>query len=195
MDEQQNRTETLNDTSQLSVPPPPIIYQSGTETVQQKTLPTAGMVIGIVLLVFGGIALLSLLSSVSGLRGGASNPVYRMLPHWYWAMSAAGNVITGICEIVMGIGLLRVVAWARKGAIYWMIFSMVTTTVIMVIMSSLLTKSPLPIPSMPGEGASIVHGAMIASMIVSTIFSLGINGLMIFFLTRPTMVAAYDKKS
>jgi len=168
-------------------PPPPVQFSAGGASTQAGR-PVAATVIGIVLLVFAGIGLISEISNIVMLFiAKTASAVVQKDAVIHSAVIAA---VTIPAQVIIGIGLLRMRPWARKGAIVVLI----ALFVISAINTTLVFSQQDLTAGMPVEAAPYANGIMIGSVIIGLLFSLGINGLMIFFLTRPNVVQAFKEK-
>ena len=186
-----------SDLPSSSVPPPPLpanLPPGMTAPSLQAERPAAATVIGILLLIFAGFALMNLVQSVIGSTGHSSNPAYRMYPQWYWPLSSINCVIAFTCELLLGIGLLRMRSWARKWTIIWLICAPFLGFIVSGLALSHLNYAMFE-NSMPGATASMTAMIMKITVVVSIVLVLAINGLMIYFITRPNVVAAFDAKA
>lgn len=177
-------TEPSPDQISVTVPPPPppVMYSPGAGYAQASTRPTAVTVIGILMIVFASLAIISLPFPFF---------VSRMVPTSRSGMTTFNLVLSALHSIlwlVLGIALLRLVAWARKLTIIGLIASFIVG-----IISSIISAQTNPafqqMQATPGDdsGRIIVWIVLGISLVLTAVT----NGLFIYFLTRPNVVAAF----
>ena len=159
--------------------------------------PNAVTVIGIVLLVCGSYGLLSLLRLLPALYKLASNAcASRDVPFLSLCLSCLPRMfvvisitIQPIFQLIFGVSLLQMLPWARKWTVIWLtcaaVIGIVNTFIGMSILNALISAVPLSGPS---------AFTMIALAVMNIIFVIVVNGLMIYYLTRPVVVASFQRK-
>lgn len=195
MDEQQNIQENA---SSSAMPPPPLLQTN--QLVEDTPLPTdkrpaAATVIGIILLVLAGIALYSFLLPIFKVGADNSGSVSEIYPAWYSMSNVIAAVITFIVSLTMGIGLLRMMYWARTATVIWLILAFLQKTiftVLNIIFKTNFAKSQAINSSV--EEMARFQAATFLAMVFVFIFFLFFYGLMIFFLSRPAVIAAFKQK-
>jgi hypothetical protein len=166
-----------------TVPPSP---PSAVATGVGRRRPTAVTAIGVLLLVFAAVGLFSAFVTVSALTSlpRAALP----LPPAVMIFTLVTGVIGLVLEIVMGVALLRMLPWARKGTLITLIVLFVLS-----VASTVATDLTIRIPNAPSPTAA--HTAAIGGIVFGILFSLIIYGLMAFYLTRRDVVEAFGKKA
>jgi hypothetical protein len=173
------------------VSPPPFISPAVAQPTAEPQRPVAATFIGVVLLIFAFIGLASFIFRLIQMTTGTLIP--SPLPSWLSSLSMVIGVLSTVAQAIMGIGLLRVLPWARVGAIVTFVVLFVLSAVISILT---VTNTNLPQMAMPNNPVtpSVMHGVLIGSMIFGLLFTAAIYGLMIYFLTRPNVVAAFAKR-
>jgi hypothetical protein len=189
LDEQPIPTPGDADLHSTLPPPPPPSFAPFTTSAppSPNQRPTAALVIGILLVVFAGLGAVGVLVNIVQLAIPIPMEDSGMRP-----MSLIASVIGSVSivlQAVAGIGLLRLLRWARKFTIYAMI-----VTFCMGVFSSIFMMSHLSsvMPTVPDAASKAVVGvAMTGGLVLGMLFAVVENGLIIFFLTRPHVVAAF----
>lgn len=184
-----------NYASLTPAPPPPVISPA---PPQQPARPTTALVLGILLLVFAGYGLFSLVGAMFMMAVMTQVPVDgATMPSTIFVMIIFSGLLNVGLYIPMGIGLLKLQPWARTGAIISVVVITLMALISRVISMKLISRvismnmlSPGGVHAMPGMTGSL---QMISSLF-GIIAALGINGTMLYFLTRPEMVQAFAKK-
>ena len=168
-----------------SIPPPPVA-QAGTPLAPPSGRPTAALVIGIILIAFAAFSLYGISTQIAQLIGNTASPI--IIPKEVRIISLCHSLLGLGLYLLMGIGLLKMFPWARKGTIISLIVLFALSLI-----ASTLTLSTMTMPTglNSGLGGNIVHTVMVVTLTIVLVFSLVINGLFIFFLTRPNVVKAF----
>jgi hypothetical protein len=154
--------------------------------------PTSVTVIAVLAIVFGGLGLLcapfSVLPYFTGFGG--PNPVVeavkaRPLLLGWTMFSSCLSLVFSLVLVVAGIGALSLKPWARlmliAEAVFSMLFALIGTVLTLVVM--------LPILRDLG-GPALIGG--VGGGACGLILNLLINGLVLFFMTRPHVRAAFE---
>ncbi len=168
--------------------------------MQQR--PTSVTVFGVLNIVFGALALLCLpitLLMVFGVFKHAPDPTTKALygnplyVSWTVVSSVVG-LIAAVVELVAGIGLLKLLPWARVTSIGFAIYGIFASIASMVMTAVVM----IPIVQKMDTGSGPEHAAAIGGMIGGVIG--GIAGscgaiiypiLLLIFMTRPKVKAAF----
>ena len=123
-----------------NIPPLPV----GTYyTPIPQTRPTAALVIGIVSFVYAAFALFGIIGSLIDLVSPMSAT---MINKSYFEVKIMDGVVGSVFYLVMGIGLIKVIPWARLGAI--------ATFVMMTLIGSVMNSYGMATMHMPDLSAS-----------------------------------------
>jgi hypothetical protein len=166
----------------LLPPTPPSQYAPGFSTQAPGRRPVAATVIAIVLLVFAAMNLLAFLPN-------KQSALDMRILSW----STAVLFIAG--QVSVAIGLLQLRRWSRKATIFVMIgkFVLEHALTVYVLLQSFGEMQRI-MSSTPGMPPSLLNFSLIAGMVFSVVFWGVVYGLMIFFLTRPNVVEAFDRQ-
>ncbi len=155
------------------------------------------------LYLFGGICGPLMFLGIAQLPqpGGAANPVAVMLAElpWFWTMGAIAvvfSLVSGSIHLVSGVYLLRWRPWARRLAISWMMFMAMYTVVMSVV--TMLWINPLHREwiarwnaNHPTQPLNTMDPNITA--IVSLVFNLGLNALIVVLLTLPSVTESFQR--
>lgn len=150
-------------------------------------LPLAVKVFGVLNIVFGALGLLC--TPILFWAGAASEEIYghsAFMMQWL-RVSPFVYLIGSMILLASGIGLCLRRSWARKLAVGFALFSLLFTSFELVVTIATLLSSP-----MADEFARI--GGIVGSVVASGV-SLLYDGLLIFFLTRPTVKRALGEEA
>lgn len=148
-------------------------------------------VFGILNIVFGGMGLLcSPLSLIALVVPMSSKQQFGYTPfmvHWL-IVSVIIGMMGAVVMLASGIGLCKMKEWGRKLAIYYAIFGC-----IMPIISTIVTLSH-PIMT-GGPNPEFQKMAQMVGVLAGIVIGWTYNGLLIYFLTKPSVKEALAEKS
>ncbi|MHB9024413.1 MAG: hypothetical protein ACYC7E_09590 [Armatimonadota bacterium] len=176
---------------EMSSPPPPPLIQPLYNVPATPQRPTAATVIGVILIVLGGLSVLGIVMSMINLfvtlpaTPGMDTPQMRQ----QLMMSLIASPTYMALYLVLGIGLLRMAPWARTGTIFVLPVLFVISTTIGTV--NLLNMN---LPATPGIDPGMIRMITMVSYVFGILFNLVMYGLFIFFLTRPNVVAAFERR-
>ena len=161
--------------------------------------PTTVTVFGILNIVFAVFGLFGILASLAmfKLAEGTGNPVFKIMhdnPAFaaWMKLSIPLGVLSSAALLAGGIGLLMMKPWARKLSIGYSLYAMVMGLVGMVF-SYLWMVRPMMEQAAQKQGpeaAGAIGGAV--GGLVGGCFSLAYPVLLLIFMTRPKVVAAFS---
>jgi hypothetical protein len=165
--------------------------------------PAAVTVIAILVLIYGAMGVIMLPINIAQLYGAklATGPAAAMMQNPTFASWSRISIPLGglfsILWIVIGIGLLQLLRWARKLAIGLIVASMVVQVVGMgvmmpVMMQAMATTSFGPGPQPPPE---LMRAMMTVGVVVAAVIILGLGVLFIVLLTRPNVRYAFEPET
>jgi hypothetical protein len=162
--------------------------------------PPAVSVLAILNIVFGVLALLCLpfaLISQSFQNLTPSNPVMEAMknPTWHaWTMlSAVLGIFAAIAEIAGGIGMLGLKPWGRRVSVGFGIYSLAVGVINLLLFVVILVGPILAILRQTQDPA-VSGGAVggLAGGVMGGVMGMLYPGILLFFLTRPEIKAAFD---
>jgi hypothetical protein len=176
----------------------PLGYSSAALPLEPQGRPTVVTVLAIIGIVLGALGVLckpmSLMMYFVPMPAG--NPVMdrmkadQALFIWTMASTSVGWFLS-IVLLVCGIGALALKEWSRQGLIGWSILTLVVDLAVMIFnwvwvmprMNKILAGQPNP-------GGNI---GMIAGIAVGVVFSVALPIVLIYFMTRPAVKAAFAR--
>lgn len=161
----------------LVPPPPPVIGQAGGYGAP-PVRPATATVIGIILLVFAGFGLLTLVFAAM-----QSNPEMEL--------HIARTALVASCQLVMGAGLLAWKPWARKGAIIFLALDAVGVLCYQVYH---LMKAYTLLTSLHSMRSEYMSVGFVLVGAASILFPMLTNAVMTFFLARPAFIEVYERR-
>jgi hypothetical protein len=177
-------------------------YRDERNNSMSQQRPTSVTVFGVINIIFGGFAIICLpigLLMSAGLVKFQHNPVMDMLSSsrvWQiWnIVSGILGILSGIVQLIAGIGLLKLKSWARITSVGYAIFAIIVAVANMFLTAILF----LPMIQKMNSGSGPEHAATVAGMIGGIIGGLGGSCfqliypiLLLIFMTRPKVKAAF----
>ncbi len=163
------------------VPPTPPSYGAPPEAAVPK--PASPMVIGIILLVFAFFSLAGIVTLVVT----AQNPaVAHPIPV---EVGILIDLVFGGLYLLMGIGLIKGLAWARVGTILFCCAVFLETVIVMP-----FSMQHIVTPPNSSLDPALFHLITTITLVASLVFSAAINATFIILLTRPAVVAYFARK-
>jgi len=175
------------------------------------TRPSSLGVCGILLIIFGALGLIGLISSVMMVSGGWNLPgaernpalAAMKLPGYLFFMKVmiVPTLLGSLLGIVAGAGLLKGHEWARKGGLLWAVVKIISglagVWASFAFVVPMIAKMTLP-PGMKPEQAEIfratMHAAMTGGMVMAAVFAVALPVVLMVLLTRPRL-AEYCKRT
>ena len=120
---------------------------------------------------------------------GMAIPTAEMNPAWASFVSFFGTA-QALLLLAAGIGLLLTLPWARILSIVYAVIAMVYALLASVMSFSTLqaTLASMPIKIPPGAVSAVAVAATILGFVISLVYP----GLLLYFMTRPKVVAAFE---
>ena len=152
--------------------------------------PAAITVFGILCIIFGAMGMFSLLpESTFGQNNAANNPLYELIEKnetfaEFMKISTVVGIITSIALILIGIGLLKLYPLARKAAILYGFYSVISTVLATVITFTLLYDALEVIAQGFIEVIVIVVVIIVVLILIFPV-------LLIIFMLRPNVIEAF----
>ena len=161
---------------------------------------------GIVMIIFGTMALMNLVTAgvgqgMSAMPQANDNPLATAVQQsadfrFYKKMLLVPTLLTGILGVAAGIGVLKGREWARKAGLLWSVLylavGMAGSWASIACMRPVVATLPLPPSMTPEMFEAMRHSMMTSSLIAAgftTVFFLAAAIVMIVLLTRPAVVA------
>jgi len=170
----------------------------------QPQRPVAVTVIGILFIIFGAMGLLGLpinilyMATNWRLAGpmGEAMMANDLLRTYMWVQVPVGFVLS-LLYLASGIGMLQLRPWARMLAIGIVIFGMIApviNSIVMVpaLMSGMTDAMASAVPT-GGPDLSFIGPLMMASVGLGVALGIGIMVVLLIFLTRPNVRAAFEQ--
>lgn len=164
--------------------------------------PTSVTVFGILNILFAAFGVFGIVMSIAVLKlvgaNQANNPVIKLLHDnpvyaaWFKLMIPLGLISTAVL-LAAGIGLLLLKNWARITSIVYAIYTLIIC-LLGLVMNSVFLLMPLLNQSGNGSSAEVAGqiGAAIGT-VVGGLFSLVYPILLLIFMTRPKVIAAFQQ--
>ena len=166
----------------------------------QTPRPVSVTIFGILNIAFAAMELLGLLFSALSrvLLHSAQNPITKAMQdnpdyHTYQMIAVPVGLVAGLALLASGIGLLFLKNWARQLSLACGVYKMIAGVV-----TPFLLYRPVIVPMLDTVAKQLkaiapetLQQIAFVGLIVGAIFSLIYPGLLIFFMTRPKVVAAF----
>ncbi len=163
--------------------------------------PVAATVFGWIGIVLGALGVLggALAIGLAALVKGVKDPLVGLLPdpatyeRWAVAMNLLGLAFSMLL-LVAGIGLLRQAAWARIGMIVYGLYSLVAGPAGAVVLWVVGMGPALAAARNAADADQLMPGLVggVLGLVAGTLIGIAHGVAILFFLTRPAFVAAYE---